>query len=148
MKKSNENDFDAMNPDDFEPELQRQPIKPVPAEWRAEILARAGAAVTPQAPQSTRPSFRWRELFWPLPQAWAGLAVIWLVILTVNYSTADKSGQLTQKEPPPSPELRMALKEQALMMAKLIEPFEQPAAEPPKPSNPRPRSESRQIGTA
>ncbi len=36
MKKSN--DFDAMNPDDFEKQLERQPIRAVPADWRAGIL--------------------------------------------------------------------------------------------------------------
>ncbi|MDB6068232.1 MAG: hypothetical protein JWR26_4440 [Pedosphaera sp.] len=145
MKKSN--DLDAMNPDDFEPELQRRPIRPVPAAWRAEILAQAheAAAATNSVPRAMQQSFSWRELFWPVPQAWAALAAIWIVILAVNYSTADKSEFITQKEPPPSPEMRLALREQARMMAKLIEPFDQPADEPPKPSNLRPRSESQRI---
>ncbi len=34
-----------MNPDDFENQLRRQPVRPVPAEWRGEILARAKSAL-------------------------------------------------------------------------------------------------------
>ena len=150
MKKSN----NAMNPDDFENQLQRHPIRPAPAEWRAEILATAKAAAPPtqhatRNPPSLLSTFNHHlsTILWPCPQAWAGLAAVWLLILIVNYSTEGKSQMMAKKTSPPSPEIVMALKEQHRLMAKLIEPFDQPLAEPSKPFIPRPRSESQSIIT-
>ena len=42
MKKSN--DANAMKPDDFEKQLQQQPLRPIPTEWRSEILQAAQIA--------------------------------------------------------------------------------------------------------
>ncbi len=158
MKKSN--DLNRMNPEDFEKQLERQRVRPVPAAWRAEILQAANAeslapcaraeAVSP-APRASRltPSFlstihaRLSAILWPCPQAWAGLAAVWVVILAVNHFTLDKPEMLAGKSSPPSPEIMMVLQEQRRTLAKLIDSNDPPSAEPPKPFVPRPRGELR-----
>lgn len=141
MKKSNDL-FDGMNSEDFEKQLERQPLRPVPAAWRADILKAAHAASPVPSFLSTITS-QLSSLLWPCPQAWAGLAAVWMVILAVNYASEDRSEILMAKSPPPSPQMRMALQEQRKMLAKLIEPYDESPAEPPKPFVPRPRGELR-----
>jgi hypothetical protein len=147
MKKSN--DLDGMNPEDFERQLQRQPLRPVPAAWRADILKAADAASSVPYTPRPDPSFlstlnsQLSALLWPCPKAWAGLAAVWLVIFAVNYASEDKSEIVMAKSPPPTPQMMMALQEQRKMLAKLIEPYDESPAEPPKPFVPRPRGELR-----
>jgi hypothetical protein len=94
-----------MNPDPIEQALSRQPLRPPPARWRAEILATARAAAVglPNAslscvdPASAPvPNGAWRtwlrEWLWPTPSAWAGLAGVWLVIIVLR--VAAPSGAL------------------------------------------------------
>ena len=77
-----------MNPDPFEQKLGRQPLRGVPPDWRAEILAAAtatAAGARQAAPVQPVP-MRWlRELLWPAPAAWAGLAAAWCGILLVHW---------------------------------------------------------------
>ena len=78
-----------MKTDDFEQRLQRRPLRPVPAEWRKEILA---AAEANRRPATTQPVSEdpvamlagWRLLFARLPIAWASLAVLWITLIGVN----------------------------------------------------------------
>src|SRR5260221_6451536 len=122
MKKSN--DSDAMNAEDFEIQLDRQPVRAVPAGWRAGILQAANAAVPQPSTSNSQPISWWRELFWPCPQAWAGLAAAWVVILTIGYFSAEPAESVANAATPPSPQEIMVLKEQKQMMAKLIETFD------------------------
>jgi hypothetical protein len=133
-----------MSLENFEKQLQRQPIRPVPGEWRAEILKTAQAASCAE-PSNAKPqtSSWWRELLWPCPQAWAGLATVWLIVLAVNFLAAEKTDVIAKQAPPPSPEVMMALREQQRVLARLIESYDEPLAEPPKPFIPRPRGECR-----
>lgn len=91
-----------MNPDDFEKQLRRTPIRPAPEAWRGEILKAARAA----APAKTEPRVWWRELLWPCPRAWAGLAAAWVVILASQYDGSEihsappvQSAKAPAKEP-------------------------------------------------
>jgi len=101
-----------MKPDEFEQRLSRQPLRPVPAEWRAEILAamRRGEE-TPRCgvgPRSVPSLPAWlATLFWPRPAAWAGLAVVWIFIFALNFSMRDHTPALAEKVAPPSPVERM-----------------------------------------
>ena len=84
---------------EFEKQLARQPMKSIPAEWRAEILKAAGASqkggVTPSVP----PIVSWlQELFWPCPQAWAALAGLWLVIAGIAFTMPDGQRNESAKE--------------------------------------------------
>lgn len=63
---------------DFERQLQRQPLRELPADWRREILARCDAAIVAE------PVVSWREWLWPSPTAWAALAAVWVVFFAVR----------------------------------------------------------------
>ena len=129
-----------MNTDDFEKRLQRQDMRPIPREWRGEILDAARRA---SAHQRSTPNSRttpwWRELLWPCPQAWAGLAAAWVLILALNAETREPVQVATARSTPPAREVLMAFKERRRLLAELVGPPVQ--VEPQKPLAPRPRSE-------
>ena len=61
-----------MNTDDFEKNLERQPFRQIPGDWRAEILrtAQAGAPAQRPSPLPFRVALTfWRELIWPCRHA-------------------------------------------------------------------------------
>ncbi len=75
-----------MNSDDFEKQLQRTPLQPPPAAWRAEILAAAHANIrstTASIPEAGLLA-SWRALLARIPLAWGAVAALWLVIIGVN----------------------------------------------------------------
>jgi hypothetical protein len=127
-----------MNPNDFEKRLQRQSLRPIPADWREEILA---AARGPKVRASNPITFRDRlsALLWPCPQAWAGLAAVWIFILAVCFADGGESGTVAT-QPPPPPALILVLKEQRQGLAQFFE-IESPAVRTPKAYFLRPRSE-------
>jgi hypothetical protein len=141
------NERDGMKPEEFEEQLKRQPIRPVPAEWRTEILAAANAATAPRrASRSFLSTLNHRisALLWPCPQAWAGLAALWVALVVFNHLAMSEHPRVAAKAAPPSPEVRMALAEQRRMLAQLIGPGGPSDVEPPKPFVPRPRGELRE----
>ena len=129
-----------MRPEDFEKQLQRQPLRKIPAEWRGEILDAARRARDHQLSTITpQPTSWWRELLWPCPQAWAGLAAVWVLILALNSVTREPARAAQSPNTPRAPEVLMALRDHRRLLAELIE--SQTSAEAPKPFVPRPRSE-------
>jgi hypothetical protein len=132
-----------MNHDDFEQKLQCQPLRQVPVEWREEILAATSFASHPN-PQASRPSFL-SVLLWPNPQAWAGLAVVWILIFAVNFSTHDTSPVVAKKKSPPSSEVIVELRQQRLLLAELIGPRDKSKSDADRSKSPvpQPRSERR-----
>ena len=136
-----------MNTDDFEKRLQRQSMRPVPREWRGEILdaaRRAGGHQPP--PLNSQPTSWWRELLWPCPQAWAGLAAAWVLILALNVATREPVQVATAQSTPPAREVLMALKERRRWLTELAGPSVQ--VEPQKSLVPKPRSELSQRTVA
>ena len=131
-----------MKTDDFEQRASRVPLKPLPAEWRSQILSAAAPAPAP-APM-LRLSFRaWlTALLWPCPQAWAGLTAIWLGILIVSAATADRTARVA-KASPESQQMLLVLKDQQRILRELIEPAQQPTAAAPETRDHRPRSQRR-----
>jgi hypothetical protein len=129
-----------MNTDDFEKRLQSQSMRPIPHEWRGEILDAARRAgdhqISTSNPQTTS---WWRELLWPCPQAWAGLAAAWVLILALNAVTREPVQVATARSTPPAREVLMALKERRRLLMELAGPSVQ--VEPQKPLAPKPRSE-------
>ena len=129
-----------MSTDDFEKRLQRLHMRPIRREWRGEILdaaRRAGAHQLSTPNPRTTPW--WRELLWPCPQAWAGLAAAWVLILALNAATREPVQVATAQSTPPAREVLMALKERRRLLAELAGPPVQ--VEPQKPLAPGPRSE-------
>lgn len=129
-----------MKPDDFEQRLQRVPLRPPSAAWRADILAAARAAAR-EMPVAEDAGFWWqvwREVFVKARHVWSGMAAVWLVILLVNWSLREpESGpvraQLTEQD------IQVAQKIQREIMVSLMEPV------PGEPKSPAwwllPRSE-------
>jgi hypothetical protein len=130
-----------MKPDDFEKQLQRQPLCMAPADWRAEILQAAQAAA-PHASRPTPDALRWwREWLWPSPQAWAGLAALWILIAALNATTAPRSRDMAKQTPKPSLETETTLAAQRRELARLLDNFTEPMPTP-KAGPPGPRSEN------
>jgi hypothetical protein len=135
----------------FEQRLGRQPLRQVPPEWRSEMLAAARDAQASRHPSSVTRHLKqsWpssilhslSSLLWPHPQAWAGLAAIWIFIFGMNFSMRDSSPKLAEKSAPPSPEMIVELRKQQLMLAELIGPREARDADRPRNFAPRPRGE-------
>ena len=140
---------EPMNPDDFETRLQGQPMRQVPAEWRAEILStarEAAGSVNPQHAGRVSTSFsilraQLVSLFWPSPKAWAGLAIVWLVLAGANRIALKSSEDLVHSGVRPSAATIAAWKEQERILAELIQPGGTAKAEAVSPARPRPRSE-------
>ncbi len=135
-----------MNHDDFEQELRRQPLRQVPAEWREEILAAASreSRVESRAPKnfwSSSAVCRLSSVFWPHPAAWAGLAVIWIFLIAMNFTLHDTAPVMAEKFSPPTAEVIVEVRQQQRLLAELIGSREVREADRSKSSMPRPRSE-------
>ncbi len=139
--------------DQFERRLSRQPLRQVPPDWRADILAAARAGQTSRRPSPvTRHSWlstlnsQLSTIFWPHPKAWAGLAAVWIAIIALNLSTHDDSHGAWKKSPG-SPAVVAEVRQHNLFFAELVGVNEARDAEPPRLFWPRPRSERVQILT-
>ena len=130
-----------MKPDAFENQLQRQPLRTAPSEWRAEILRSAHASVSPRASRVTLQALPWwREWLWPSPQAWAGLATLWIVIAVLNVTTGSRSVEMAKQTPEPSLDAETTLAAQRRELARLLDNFAE-SVPAPKAGPPGPRSE-------
>ena len=96
-------------------------------------------------PQSSRPMPWWRESLWPSPQAWAGLAALWVVLAGVSFAMREPASVAAAHQVrPPSPELRLVLQQQRQMLAELGGMPERFNREPPETPAPKPRSQRRE----
>jgi hypothetical protein len=143
-----------MKPDDFEKKLQRQPLRKIPAAWRAEIVAAATSRTSKVEGRAQDELWlstlgaRLSSVFWPHPKAWTALAAIWIFIFALNFSMRDTSPRIAEKSAPPSPEMIVELKKQQRMFAELMGSRETPDADRQKIFSPKPRSERVEILTA
>lgn len=135
--------------DQFEQRLRRQPEKPIPAGWRAEILGACREARV----EKRRPERDWLSTFaarlstvlWPHPKAWAGLAAVWISIFILHFSVRDTTPVAAEKSAPPSPELVVELRQQQKMLAELVGAPEVRVADRQPRFTPKPRSELTEI---
>jgi hypothetical protein len=71
-----------------------------------------------------------------------------LIILTLNFTTGEKPMTIAKRQPPPTPEMLMVLKEQEKILAELLMERSEPReSERSKPAMPSPRSERRREMT-
>ncbi len=139
-----------MSPEEFEKQLKQRPVRQMPAEWRAEILSAAKAAGSESRVQAGGKSVSiWTMLKgWVVaglelkPKALAGLAALWVAILALHFSTHDDSNVAISRTPV-SKQVITEVREQRQYFAELAGLRQTPDAEPPRPSLPKPRSESR-----
>ncbi len=91
-----------------------------------------------------RPAVWWRELLWPSPKAWAGLAAVWAAILAIHFASPEPTPTFAASHvTPPSPQMRQILKEQKQMLAELGGVTEKLEARQTRGAAPQPRSERR-----
>ncbi len=133
-----------MKHDDFEQLMARQPLEPPPASWREEFLR---TNPRPRLPAPAQPGrFGWRDLFWPSPLAWAGVASLWLATVLFD-STGPRVPQTAAFTHSGSPlAVRMVLAEQRAWLDQLLPPPSvpppitvRPVAQPPRPRSERTR---------
>ena len=141
---------------EFEQRLRRVPVKPIPADWRAEILAAATPMPAVRAAKARGSWLGWlgrmggladdrleacptfiRAVLWPHPRAWAGLAAVWVVILLLHVSQRDESPVPLSKSAPPSPALLAELRQQQQLLAELLGGPAAPDADRPQTRSPR-----------
>ena len=107
------------------------------------VLAAAEAESQPRP--AVQPVLRipwWRELLWPSPQAWAGLAAMWVVMLGVTFATREPAPMTEARQAPAtSDQMRRLLQEQRQMLAELNGLTEQLVIEQPGGAVPQPRSQ-------
>ncbi len=139
-------------------------MRQIPGEWRAEILREGRRAAAPEigdADTASLPILNWREavraftsaatirsrlreIFWPAPAAWAGLAAVWILIFAVDFSMRDTTPVMAEKTAPPSPEVIAELRQQQRMLVELIGATQAREAEAPR-FLPQPRSERAEV---
>jgi hypothetical protein len=133
-----------MNTENFEERLRNQPLRQIPAKWRSEILTAAqAAALSRRLSPVARPAPWWRELLWPSPTAWAGLACAWLVVLTLNAAARPTAGEqrMAGQTRQPSQEIAVTLAQRRQELAQLLSQSSETAIEPRRAVRPGPRSE-------
>ena len=119
---------------DFEEFLRRQSIRPIPSEWRAEIL-RASRAKPTSSPW-------WREWMWPCPQAWAGLAAAWGIILLLTFTAPEETSTPGHADPSSRRDFAF-LRQETEIIARLSDFEENRPAPAPQPPALKPRSSRR-----
>src|SRR5436190_24093985 len=110
-----------MNTDNFEKQLQRQPLRQVPGDWREDILRTARAGVpAAQGGVLVRAGVKlWRELIWPCRHAWSGLAALWIVIAVIHAGMSGSSHDVAPMQAASFPARFEALEEQQRVLAEL-----------------------------
>jgi len=130
-----------MKTDDFEKQLQEQPMRQVPGHWRGQILQAAKAVERRESRIEGQTERSWiYQLLWPCPQAWGALAAVWVVVLFLNASSHSAAQQIV-KVPTEPRAVMMAVKQQLQFRAELMSANDVPVAEPPKLSAPQSRIE-------
>ena len=96
---------------DFESELKKQSIRPVPEHWRAQILAGARMSKRERQPW-------WTALLWPSPKAWATLAAAWVLMAAFSVATREASAPAENAH---AAQIRIAMEEKRRLQAEIEE---------------------------
>jgi hypothetical protein len=116
--------------DEFEELFAKRPLRPIPAEWRADILRSARSRTVEGA---DRRAPRWQALLWPSPIAWACVLGAWLLIAGMNFasrSPVERFGSAPGSEY--SPDAFTAIMQESELDQEFSQFETQPAAPPPR----------------
>ena len=119
-----------------------EPDQALQMRWAGAVHAAAGQKPVRRITPKIIIRNCWRELIWPCRHAWAGMAVLWLVMWGINLGLSGGQKNVIAAGSGSAPAMWQAIEEQRQLIAELIPPASssQPA-EPPRRNNPRPRSE-------
>ena len=88
----------------------------------------------------------WRELIWPARRVWAGFALVWLIIVTLNLTdSAPPQQRSVATSKPASGGMPAIWQEQRKVLAELTGSMEPVDMDKPKVTAPKPRSQWRQM---
>lgn len=145
-----------MKPQPIEQLLAAQPLRPPPAEWRADILA-AAAAVSARPPIPARcasaaiaPAWRMRlrDWLWPSPVAWGGLVAAWVAVVGLELAApALLPRPAVAGVPLPNAASLFMTQGHQQIMAQLLESAPTAPADRPRRPAAGPRSDSRRTNT-
>jgi hypothetical protein len=79
----------------------------------------------------------WRQLVVPCRSVWCALAVVWLIIMALNFASSDVPKSSDVRSIASSPEIRLAVREQRLLRLELLGASISQAATPPSIVPPR-----------
>jgi len=131
-----------MKNDDFEQFLASQPLRSIPPEWRAKILQTAGRRRPLERKEPAGSS--WRELLWPSPMAWAGVAGAWLLIIGMNIAAQPPVGKITTPASAASLDDSTAIMQERQLVQEFSQ-LEEAPAEPPRQRHPSGASNDRRT---
>jgi hypothetical protein len=124
---------------------QHRPVESKLDSIRSEVVAqcREGRRVAAAKPRvngaAAFPLLLWRELIFPSRRVWAGLAVVWVLIMAVNFSLRDPGQPGMAKAT--APEMMSFQEQQKLVNELLADRFVPVDFDRPKTFTTRPRSE-------
>jgi hypothetical protein len=127
----------AMNGERFEQELKRQALRPVPADWRREILSAAREANVSKMREQEVTAGWWVGWVAFRRLAWGGLAAAWVLILGLNWA-ANRPGGAGSVEAVFSPAVVALAWQQSQQIAAGLDRAE--SSEPRAAGTERPRS--------
>lgn len=118
-----------------------KPDETVQVRW-AEAVRAAGRS-TPVRRLAPHRAFHavWREVIWRCRRAWAGMAALWLVMWGIHVHLSDRQWIAASARPESAPAIWQSIEEQRQVLAQLLPPANSEPIEPPRRSDPRPRSE-------
>ena len=123
--------------------------EPTPELWQGiEERVRAAAARKDRvrAGREQRAEPWWRAWLWPSPRFYAGVAALWIVMLTVHFGFLREPTQVQAANNPPSSIVQSALAQQRRELAEMLGNIGPPGVAPATQSKlVSPRSELRQL---
>jgi hypothetical protein len=129
-----------MNFDEFEQKLRSQAPREIPRAWRAQITATARAR--------TEGVSWWRQLLWPHPAAWAGLAAMWIAAFALQTASGPEHGSESAQLKVPARQMAQAFEERKRLWVEFAQETSPQPVEIISPKAERPRSERRREATA
>ena len=87
----------------------------------------------------------WRELFWSSRRVWVGMAAVWAAMILFNLANSDSSEKTAPRLAVTRPAFTLASQQQQLkLIEQMTDSLTADFAEPPRSSQPSPRSDRRQ----